>query len=191
MTMNFLHRVWCSSGSWARSVERKLLPWALGGVELGPNTLEIGPGYGANLRVLADKTALTAVEIDEPMADRLVQRYGDRARIIHGNGTDLRLPDDDFSSVVCFTMLHHVPTPSLQDRLFAEALRVLQPGGVFAGSDGVPSIPFRIAHFHDTCNPVDPAALPDRLRRIGFTDVDVEVKGGEQRWRAVKPAKSP
>jgi SAM-dependent methyltransferase len=187
MTMNLLHRVWCSSDSWAHSVERKLLPWALAGVELGAKTLEIGPGYGANLRVLADKTALTAVEIDEPMAERLLQRYGDRARIVHGDGTDLRLPDDDFSSVVCFTMLHHVPTPSLQDQLFAESLRVLQPGGVFAGSDGVPSLPFRIAHFRDTCNPVDPEALPDRLRRIGFADVHVDVKGGEQRWRAVKP----
>ena len=188
MTMNLLHRVWCSSNSWARSVERKLLPWALQDVDLGDNTLEIGPGYGANLRVLVDKTpVLTTVEIDGPMADRLIEKYGDRARIIHGDGTDLQLPDAEFSSVVCFTMLHHVPTPALQDRMFAEAFRVLAPRGVFAGSDGVPSTAFRIAHFRDTCNPVSPDEFPDRLRRAGFTDVDVDVKGGEQRWRAVKP----
>jgi hypothetical protein len=48
MTMNLLHRAWCSSDSWARSVERQLLPWALAVVELGDDTLEIGPGYGAN-----------------------------------------------------------------------------------------------------------------------------------------------
>jgi SAM-dependent methyltransferase len=188
MTMNLLHRVWCSSNSWARSVERKLLPWALQDVDLGDNTLEIGPGYGANLRVLVDKTpVLTTVEIDGPMADRLIEKYGHRARIIHGDGTDLQLPDAEFSSVVCFTMLHHVPTPALQDRMFAEAFRVLVPGAVFAGCDGVPSTAFRIAHLRDTCNPVSPDEFPDRLRRAGFTDVDVNVKGGEQRWRAVKP----
>ena len=47
-------------------------PWALAGVELGDNTLEIGPGYGAILRVLVDKTPrLTSVEIDTPMARTL------------------------------------------------------------------------------------------------------------------------
>jgi SAM-dependent methyltransferase len=91
------------------------------------------------------------------------------------------------TSVVCFTMLHHVPTPQLQDQLFAEAFRVLQPAGVFAGSDGVPSIPFRIAHVRDTCNPVSPDSLPDRLRHAGFSDVHVDVARGEQRWRAVNP----
>ncbi|HZQ32560.1 MAG TPA: class I SAM-dependent methyltransferase [Mycobacterium sp.] len=186
MTMNLLHRMCCSSDYWARSVEQKLLPWALRDVELGESTLEIGPGYGANLRVLADRTALTAVEIDKPMADRLVTKYGERARIIHGDGTDLPLADSDFSSVVCFTMLHHVPTPALQDQMFAEAFRVLQPGGVFAGTDGVPSFLMRVSHIHDTYNPAIPDTLPDRLRRAGFSEVQVDVKGGEQRWRAVK-----
>jgi SAM-dependent methyltransferase len=187
MAMNLLHRVWCSSDAWARSVERKLLPWALTDVDLGDKTLEIGPGYGANLRVLVERTAaLTAVEIDDAMAKRLEQKYGDRARVIHGDGAATGLPADDYSSVVCFTMLHHVPTPSLQDQLFAEAFRVLRLGGVFAGSDGVPSVPFRIAHVRDTCNPVSPDSLPDRLRRAGFAEIEVDVKGGEQRWRAMK-----
>ncbi len=187
MTMNLAHRLCCNSNCWARTVEQKLLPWVLRDVELGEHTLEIGPGYGANLRALADKTALTAVEIDGPMAQRLVTKYGDRARIIHGDGTQLQLPDAGFDSVVCFTMLHHVPTPTLQDRLFAEAFRVLQPGGAFAGSDGVPSLTFRLMHVRDTYNPVEPDTLPDRLRQAGFTDVHVDVKAGEQRWRAVKP----
>jgi SAM-dependent methyltransferase len=188
MTMNLVHRLCCGSNYWARTVEQKLLPWALRDVDLGDNTLEIGPGYGANLRPLIDKTAsLTAVEIDGSLALRLHRKYGDCARIIHGDGTDIRFPDAAFSSVVCFTMLHHVPTPSLQDRLFAEALRVLRPGGAFAGTDGVPSLSFRLMHLADTYNPVPPDGLPDRLRRAGFTDVRVEVVGGEQRWRAVKP----
>ena len=171
MGMNVLHRLCCSSNYWAKAVERKLLPWALRDVELGDNRLEIGPGYGANLRVLADKTpSLTCVEIDGPMADRLRDRYGSRAHIITGDGTATGLPEAQFSSVVCFTMLH----------------RVLSPGGVFAGSDGVHSLGFRIVHIGDTYNPVSPDTLPDRLRSAGFTDVYVDTKGGEQRWRAVK-----
>jgi SAM-dependent methyltransferase len=186
--MNVLHRLCCSSNFWAKSVERQLLPWALSDVALGGNTLEIGPGYGANLRVLVDSTPkLTCVEIDAPMASRLQQRYGSRATIINGDGTATGLPDAEFSSVVCFTMLHHVPTPPLQDRLFEEAFRVLDRGGVFAGSDGVHSLGFRIAHLGDTYNPVSPETLPERLRRVGFTDVHVDTKGGEQRWRALKP----
>jgi SAM-dependent methyltransferase len=188
MAMNLCHRLRCSSDSWANTVEQKLLPWALADVDLGDNTLEIGPGYGANLRVLVDRTpTLTAIEVDQPMAQRLVRLYGDRARIIHGDGTATGLPDAAFSSVVCFTMLHHVPTPLLQDRLFAEAFRVLRPGGVFAGTDGVGSWSFRLKHIADTYNPVSPETLPDHLRGIGFGDVHVEVRGGIQRWRAVKP----
>jgi SAM-dependent methyltransferase len=188
MAMNLCHRLCCSSDRWAREVEQHMLPMVLADVELGDNTLEIGPGYGAFLRVLVDKTPhLTAVEIDAPMAQRLQELYGDRARIINGDGTDTGLPANEFSSVLSFTMLHHVPTAELQDRLFAEAFRVLRPGGVFAGSDGVPSLKFRILHFRDTCNPIPPGELPDRLRAAGFEDVEVKVGAGRQRWRAVKP----
>lgn len=189
MAMNLVHRMCCNSERWAREVENHMLPWALADVELGDNALEIGPGYGAFLRVLIDKTPnLTAVEIDTPMAQRLQDRYGTRARIINGDATDTGLPSDEFSSVVSFTMLHHVPTVELQDRLFAEAFRVLRPGGVFAGSDSVPSLMFSILHFRDTCNPVPPVTLAKRLRAAGFDDIATEVHTGRQRWRAVKPA---
>ncbi len=165
-----------------------MIPWALAGLDLGDDVLELGPGYGANLRVLAGRAAhYTAVEIDPTLAARLQSRYGSRARIIHGDGTDTGLPDAEFSAVVCFTMLHHVPTPALQDRLFAEALRVLRTGGVFAGSDAVPSLRLRVVHFRDTYNPVSPDTLPDRLRRAGFGEVRIDTRDGRQRWRAVKP----
>jgi SAM-dependent methyltransferase len=188
MAMNLCHRLCCSSDRYAEAVERHLMPWALADVDLGDNVLEIGPGYGANIRVLIGKAPrYTAVEIDTALADRLQGLYGGRAGIINGDGTDTGLPADEFSSVVCFTMLHHVPTATLQDRLFAEAFRVLRPGGVFAGSDSTASIPFRILHFRDTCNPVSSDTLPNRLRRVGFDDIDVEAKSGRLRWRAVKP----
>jgi SAM-dependent methyltransferase len=187
MAMNLVHRLCCNSNRYFEAVEGGLLPWVLADVDLGDDVLEIGPGYGANIRVLIDKAPrYTAVEIDQPMAERLKASYGDRAQIIHGDGTDTGLPAGQFSAVVCFTMLHHIPTPGLQDRLLAEAFRVLRPGGVFAGSDSGDSTLFRLLHFRDTCNPVSTQTLPQRLRAAGFDDVEVEPKGRRLRWRAVK-----
>lgn len=185
--MNLFHRLYCRSDRWARGVADELLPWALADVDLGDNTLEIGPGYGANLRVLVEQTPrLTAVELDGPMAQRLTDLYGSRVRVRNGDGTDTGLPDDEFSSVVCFTMLHHIPTAPLQDRLFAEAFRVLRPGGVFAGSDSISTLRWRLIHIGDICNPVPPQTLPDRLTAAGFTDVEVATADDRLRWRAVK-----
>ncbi len=189
MAMNLVHRRRCSSAGWAEMVRDQLLPWALSDVELGERTLEIGPGYGATLRVLVERAAaVVAVEVDKPMADRLDRLYGDRAQVIHGDGTDTGLPGNHFSSVVCFTMLHHVPTSGLQDQLFAEAFRVLTPGGVFAGSDRVPSLWFRLIHIGDVYNPVTPGDLSRRLGQAGFTDIRIDKAGSRQRWRATKPA---
>src|ERR1700733_16210767 len=93
MAMNLCHRVFCRSHRYFKSVEDSLLPWALADVDLGDNVLEIGPGYGANIRVLIDKAPrYTAVEIDQPMAERLKASYGDRAQISHGDGTNTGLP---------------------------------------------------------------------------------------------------
>jgi len=171
--MNFMHQRICSSAKWAKSV-RQVLPGRLAGVELGPDVLEIGPGYGATTRVLAGMTErLTAVEIDEASAKRLGTEFAGRVRIVPGSGADLPFGDGEFSAVVCFSMLHHVPTPGLQDAIFAEARRVLRPGGTFAGFDSQLSARFRFLHLGDTMVVVDPATLPARLARAGFTDVEV------------------
>ena len=188
MAMNLLHQRRCSSVGWADMVRDELLPWALADVELGDQTLEIGPGYGATLRALLERAdAVTAVEVDKPMAEQLDRLYGDRARVIHGDGSNTGLRDTFLASVVCFTMLHHVPTVRLQDQLFAEAFRVLRPGGVFAGSDRLPSLPFRLVHIGDTYNPIRPDELKTRLGLAGFTDIRTDVSGVRLRWRANKP----
>ncbi|MQA08078.1 MAG: methyltransferase domain-containing protein [Pseudonocardiaceae bacterium] len=188
MAMNWFHRRLCGSQRWARYVESDLLPWALRDVELGEHALEIGPGYGANLRVLATRVPkLTAVEVSAELAARLDERFGSQATVIHGDGAATGLPECEFTSVVCFTMLHHVPTSRQQDALFAEAYRLLRPGGTFAGSDGVHSFIGRLVHLRDTYNPIDPNTLPERLATAGFADVQLTVRNGQQRFRARKP----
>lgn len=152
------------------STETELLPWAVRGVPLDGHVLEIGPGYGVTTRWLADRTGrLTAIEVDETLAAELREEFAGRVDVRHGDGAALPFPDASFDAVVCFTMLHHVPSAQQQDRLFAEVARVLRPGGAFAGSDSRISLRFRILHLRDTMVVVDPQTLPERLRRAGFT----------------------
>jgi ubiquinone/menaquinone biosynthesis C-methylase UbiE len=187
MPMNLIHRKLCSSDKWAQAVRDTVLPWALDGVDLGGNALEIGPGFGATTKVLVDLTAkLTVVEVDPASARQLDAQFP-AVRVIEADGASLPLPDNEFSSVTCFTMLHHVPSAAQQDRLFAEAFRVLRPGGVFAGLDSRVNLRFRLLHVFDTMVVVDPATLPDRLAAAGFTDTDITATPRHFRFRARKP----
>ncbi|MFI1973331.1 class I SAM-dependent methyltransferase [Streptomyces cinnamoneus] len=185
MPMNLIHRRLCSSDRWARAVRDHLLPWALEDVSLGADCLEIGPGYGATTRVLVRKTErLTVVESDATYAVRLRLLFGDRVDVVYGDGADLPLPGECFDSVACFTMLHHVPAIAAQDRLFAEAHRVLRPGGVFTGCDALSNTRFRLIHLGDTCVPVPPETLEARLRMAGFEECVVTVGEGSFRFVA-------
>ncbi len=190
--MNAFHRRYCASPGWARRVGENLLPWALDGLGLGDDVLEIGPGLGVTTRLLAPRVPrLTVLEIDERFRSRLRAEFGPPAgqvRVVSGDGSAMPFPDNEFSAVVCFTMLHHVESSSTQDRLFAEAYRVLRPGGVFAGSDSQSSLRFRLIHLFDTMVVVDPATLPQRLRMAGFPAPEVALSRSV-RFRAVKPTK--
>jgi SAM-dependent methyltransferase len=91
------------------------------------------------------------------------------------------------SGAVSLTMLHHVPSPALQDRLLAEVRRVLKPGGVFAGSDSRWSLGFHLIHLWDTMVLVEPESFAARLEAAGFTDVSVKVAKRAFRFRARRP----
>ena len=186
--MNWFHRQVCRSGRWCRRVEGELLPWALQGVELGDDVLEIGPGPGVTTDLMRGRTQrLTALEVDADAAAALQKRLtGAGVRVVHGDGAAMPFADGSFSAVAAFTMLHHVPTAALQDRLLAEARRVLRPGGVFAGFDGVGSFLFRLVHLGDTYTPVNPDTFGRRLEAAGFADVAVERGPARFRFRATR-----
>jgi SAM-dependent methyltransferase len=187
--MNWFHRQVCRSGRWRRRVAGELLPWALQGVALGDDVLEVGPGPGVTTDLLrARARRLTALEVDAAAAAALRERLrGPGVRVVHGDGAAMPFADNSFSGVVAFTMLHHVPTAALQDRLLAEARRVLRPGGVFAGFDGVGSVLFRLVHLGDTYTPVDPGTFGRRLEAAGFAGVAVERGRARFRFRATRP----
>ena len=186
--MNLIHRKLCRSAWWADKVERLMTPW-LARHDLGDDVLELGPGFGATTKVLLDVVPkLTVLEIDPASTELLREKFGCRADVREGSGAEMPFPEGRFSAVVCFTMLHHVPTPALQDAIFAEAARVLRPGGTFCGTDSQLRLRFRLLHVGDTMNVLDASTLPERLEKAGFEHVKVKVRPKELiDFEAVKP----
>jgi ubiquinone/menaquinone biosynthesis C-methylase UbiE len=187
--MNRFHRWYCRSPFWAKKLA-VYVPALLGGRDLGDDVLEIGPGPGLVTTWLRRRVPrLTAIEIDHRLAESLRRRAaGSNVAVVEGDATAMPFPDGRFSAAVCLTMLHHVPSPILQDRLLAETHRVLRPGGRLIGMDSTPSLRWNLYHLFDDRTPVDPATFGARLEAAGFTDVSVGARAGGFTFRARKPA---
>ena len=166
-----------------------MLPWALDGVELGHELLEVGPGPGLTTDLLRPRVAgMTAIEIDQALARSLAARLGgSNVKVVLGDATAMPFGDAQFSGVVSFTMLHHVPSANLQDRLLREVRRVLKPGGMFAGMDSRQSIGMRLLHIHDTLVPINPDTFNARLEAAGFQDVFIQANAHAFRFHARCP----
>jgi SAM-dependent methyltransferase len=182
--MNRLHLDLCASDEWRQALRDLVVPYALAGARLGDDVLEVGPGPGLVTDLLRpDVPHLTAVELDADLAQALAQRLaGTNVDVVHGDATALPFDDGRFTGAVSFTMLHHVPSAALQDRLFGEVARVLRPGGVFVASDSVASDDLAAFHHGDVYNPVEVATVGRRLEAAGFTGV--EVRSNEFGWAA-------
>jgi len=184
--VNEVHLQLCGGDEWAEAVERYIIPWTLDGLDLGDDVLEVGPGPGRTTDVLLRLAPrLTAAEVDPDLAARLTERLaGTPVEVVHADATDMPFSDGRFSAALSFTMLHHVPSADLQDRLFAEVARVLRPGGFLAGIDSLDSEEFRSLHEGDVCVPVPPDELAGRLTAAGFADATVDVNEYAVRFRA-------
>jgi ubiquinone/menaquinone biosynthesis C-methylase UbiE len=175
--MNENHASLCTSPEWAHYIQTEVLPVLTRDVDLGDRMLEIGPGPGAATEWLRSRVGkLTVVEVDEAAAAALAARYaGTNVEVVCSSAAELGFPDASFDSVGCFTMLHHVPTLALQNKVLAEACRVLRPGGALIGSDSLASSELHHFHADDTYNPVDAASVVARLQSAGFGAMTVMV----------------
>ena len=184
--MNRLHRWYCRSSGWRTKLETEILPWSLREIELGGDVLEIGPGPGLTTDWLRHRCrSLTCLELDQNLARSLEHRTAAAGvRVDCGSATAMPYGDCTFSGVVSLTMLHHVPSAALQDRLFDEVCRVLKPGGTFVGVDSLGSWWMKVFHIGDTLVLVDPTTLPRRLEAKGFADVSVETRNARFRFVA-------
>src|SRR5260221_8578736 len=175
--MNENHARVCPSPEWAAYIQNDILPSLVQHADLGDDLLEIGPGPGAATEWLRHRVKrLTVLEIDEGAAAKLAERYaGSNVEVVIGDATKLSYPDGSFDSVGSFTMLHHVPTMALQNKILAEALRVLRPGGVLIASDSLASDGLHQFHEGDTYYPIDPGTVVSRLQTIGFGALTVMI----------------
>jgi ubiquinone/menaquinone biosynthesis C-methylase UbiE len=140
-TMSRIEQAFCRSGPWRRFAGSKALPWALHGVQLAGDVLEIGGGSG----VMAEQTMrrhpglrLTVTDLDPSMVAVAARRLADwpDANAVIADATDLPFPDDSFDAVVSYLMLHHVIE---WESAVREVARVLRPGATFVGRlDGSP-----------------------------------------------------
>ena len=182
--MNAAHLEVCASQEWKDALRDDILPFALRNARLGDDVLEVGSGPGMTTDLLReDLPKLTCCELDEALASSLAERLaGTNVEVVNADATDMPFDDGRFTGAVCFNMLHHVPTVDLQDRLFAEVARVLQPGAAFVACDGLPNPDLEAFHEGDTYNPIELDAVTPRLEAAGFRDV--EVRANDDGWAA-------
>lgn len=174
--MNRTHLDYLGSSLWRERLETDLLPWIDAVADLGDDVLEIGPGPGLTTDILRVRTdRVTAVEIDGDLAAALTARTeGTNVQVIHGDAAVVPLEADRFTAATCFSVLHHVPSVDEQERVLGAILRALRPGAALFAVDARDLDWLRDAHDDDTFVPLDVDELPERLRRIGFADVDVD-----------------
>src|SRR5690348_2425356 len=100
--MNEEHLVACASDEWRDALRQWILPWALTGIELGDDVIEIGPGPGLTTDELRQQVArLTAVELDPSLADSLTTRLaGTNVEVVNADATAIPFADDRFSGAV-------------------------------------------------------------------------------------------
>jgi ubiquinone/menaquinone biosynthesis C-methylase UbiE len=172
---------------------RQRVPWVVGDVDLGSHVLELGPGPGLSTELLRRSVGqLSALELDANSAHALGSRLrGSNVRVVEGDATDMPFANAEFSAVVSFTMLHHVPSAELQDKVLSEVFRVLKPGGFFVGSDSLHSWLMKVIHIGDTLVPVDPDTFGTRLQCAGFEVFEIQKNASAFRFRARRLGMQP
>ncbi len=184
--MNALENWYCSTSFWRYLTHRRLLPWVLSDSEIGDHVLELGAGPGAATDELRRRSSrVTSLEYSHSFASGLAARQrGTNATILQGDAAALPFADGVFSSVIAVLVLHHLRAAELQDRAFAEAYRVLRPGGCFFAFEIEDGWFNRAIHKNSTFVPVQPASLPARLTAAGFSRVTVDIRRAGFRIRA-------
>jgi SAM-dependent methyltransferase len=176
--MSRIEQGFCRSAPWRGFSRSVVVTWALGDRELTGGVLELGSGSGAMAAELLDRfpdVRLCASDLDGAMLEAARQRlaaFQDRAAVESADATSLPFEDASFDVVVSFLMLHHVID---WEEAVGEAVRVLRPGGLFAGYDLVDSRTARVVHRLDGSphRLATADAIRTRLEELDVEDVAV------------------
>lgn len=190
--MSALEASFCRSRPW-RLLARRMVPWAIQGLPLAGNVLEIGGGSGAMAGAIArahPQVHLTTTDADPAMvkaAQRLLTRLP-TAQARQADATRLPFNDQSFDIVLSFLMLHHVIE---WERAVTEAARVLRPGGSFVGYDLLASRMASLVHVADRSahRLIEPATFEPVLEQTGLGPLRIRVSFGGRvlRFIARKP----
>lgn len=96
--------------------------------------LDAGCGNGRNIALFESAGArVTAIDTSEKLLD-IAEERNPHATILHGKLENLPCKHATFDAVFAIASLHHLPDHRARHKAFCEALRVLKPNGIFAGS---------------------------------------------------------
>lgn len=146
----------------------------------GKTVIDIGSASGVSAAILASRGArVIGIDISPDLiaqARELWRDYGERIDFMVGDAENLTIEDGSVDFCFFGGVLHHFPDRS---RVYAEALRVLVPGGVFVAIepnllDVFERIEWSVARWRGKLTPneepIDPVAMQRELEQAGFTD---------------------
>lgn len=157
------------------------------GIKPGMMVLDAGSGIGGSARYLADKFGcdVEAMDLSKEFvrtAEDLDKLVGLSGSITHRTGSVTELPYDSGTFEVVWSQNVSMNVYDKQ-AMFAEALRVLRPGGVYVlthigeGNGNSVDYPLPWAMTADTSFAVTPAEVLQVLSDVGFRSITDHAKG--------------
>ncbi|MCP4005075.1 MAG: arsenite methyltransferase [bacterium] len=161
-------------------------PTAIDALRPGETVVDLGSGAGMDAFLAARQVGSTGKVIGIDMTDAMLERARENARSVgvenvefrKGQIEDLPLEDQSVDAIISNCVINLSPE---KDRVYAEAFRVLRPGGRAMVSDIVvdrPLPPALVDRLDAWIGCVGGATLREEylatIRRAGFSDVRVE-----------------
>ena len=163
-------------------------PVAHADLQVGETVLDLGSGGGIDTFLASERVGPTGKVIGVDMTPEMVTRARANARKGGYTNVDFRLGeieslpvgDASIDAIISNCVLNLSPE---RDRVLAEALRVLKPGGRLVISDLVCDVPVparlrEAAEVVTACLPVERGAYESQLTAAGF--VDVRISDGQR-----------